>query len=257
MKSRVASLLCLILLVSAWASVAVAAGYSTEGDVNADFSDYVPTQNPDDTYDDESSMYFGKSFAVGLGTGASIWSGAASKVFKPALPIFDFRLLTFSEGGWAGQFGISLSSHHGNPLGTGLVSVRLMRLYVDLKYYFVSGAVAQNSNQSTVSSAMPFLSIGANYLNFDVEVHDQNSIENIRVSEWTSPIFGKLPFPILPAVAAGMDFALKPRSSSLTVEFRWMPLGRYAGRQPVLDQYFGDQKFGDMLFATTYVNFIF
>jgi hypothetical protein len=237
----------------------MAAGYSTESEVISDFSDYVPVRNEDDTYDDESSMYFAKSFGVGIGTGAEFWSGAAAKVFKPAFPIFDFRLLSFSEGNWASQFGISISSHHGTPsTGVGLTSVRLMRIYVDLKYYFISeNFAAHNSSDTQIASVLPFLSVGLNYLNFDIELHDQNAMQNIRVNDWNAPIFGKMPFPVLPAVAAGMDFALKPRSSSMTLELRWMPVGRYAGNEPLLDQFFPDQKFGDMLFVTTHVNFIF
>jgi len=218
-----------------------------------DFSDYVPEYPEDDAYIDETFMYFGKSFGLSFGTGAEIWSGALGEVFKPAYPILDFRLTSFTDIRSALQFGCSIATHPGNIPLYGSSEMRLLLLYIDWKHYFEPSPKMSGH----IASAAPYFSLGLSYVDLNLKYHDLNQENNFRGLEWKAPILGKLPFPVWPSLALGVDFALNPRNSSLTLEGRWRPLGSYFGKSIALDELTGERRLGDLFLFTSYVTFVF
>lgn len=240
-----------------------AASYSTEESLASDFSDYVPYDDDEDAYEDEAFLYFGKDFGVSLGSGLDAWTGVMSKYFKPAMPTFDFRMLAFSDR-LATEFGASSATYRGSIPEYGTSTLRLLTVFVDWKYY-LRGDSKHLRTTSTVNalSPNPFVSLGLTYFDLDFEFRTHDQAYYARFSQWTAPIVGKLPFPIIPTVAAGLDFALKPRSSSLVIEGRWIPLGSLLDigtggqAQPVLDEIFQERRLGDTLSAKASLLFAF
>lgn len=250
---------------------------STEDDLASDFSDYVPVFTREDAYDDEAYMYFGKSFIVSLGSGLQVWTGLFGRLFKTAFPTFDFRLTSLSDRS-AWEFGFSTATHSVSPelhildfdeettkpyadflVGTNL---RTFLYYIQWKYYF-AGNVDALQRDSGIVSPCPFIGIGLSFLenNFDFRRYDQ-------VVHWKFPmpiklpIVGEIPVPI-PSLVAGMDFALKPRSSTLSIEGRWIPYGSLldiftgGAAQKGMDTLFHERRLGDLQSLTARISFIF
>ena len=182
---------------------------------NNDFFDYIPVQDREDAYDDESFMYYNKDFGVSFGAGNEVFSGGLATVFGSALPIFDARLISFSDTQSALQFGGTGASHQGWTAANGAMSLRVIRLYVDYKYYFRLGGALQDTSTKSweVSSPSPYFSVGVNYLDLDIKYHNVNNEEERRITTWKLPVLGKVPVPLAPAFALGADFSLKPRKS--------------------------------------------
>lgn len=237
--------------------------YSIEDELANDFSDFVPSSDDEDVYEDEAFLYFDKNFGVSLGTGIDAWTGVMGKYFKLATPTFDFRLLSFSDRS-ATEFGTSFSTHHGSIPIYGASTLKVFKVFIDWKYYFrgdlkhlpVTGAV-------NAISPNPFFTVGLSYFDLSFEFLSLGQVAQNRLTEWRAPIVGRLPVPIVPTLALGLDFALNPRVSSLVLEGRWLPLGSLLdlvtgeAAQPFLDEVFQEKRFGDVLSANASILFVF
>lgn len=165
------------------------------------FSDYVPFEDEYDIDEDERFMYFGRFFAVSLGTGMHLFGGNIGKLYNAAIPVLDFRLIYFFDFRLAGQFGVSNASHAFNAQPNGFVEVSLLRLNADLKYYFDT-----KNTGAAITAANPYV-VGGLSQTFRTQVFQ--TLDDVQKDN-AFAISGGL----------GMEFALKPRKTSLGVEGR-------------------------------------
>lgn len=165
------------------------------------FSDFVPFEDEYDIDEDERFMYFGRFFAISLGTGMHKFDGNIGKLYNVALPVMDFRMIYFFDFRLAGQIGISSASHAFTAEPVGPVEVSLLRLNADLKYYFdtknVGAAITATNPYAILGVSQTFRSQAFQLAN---DVQKDNALA----------VSGGL----------GMEFALKPRKTSLGIEAR-------------------------------------
>ena len=165
------------------------------------FSDFVPFEDEYDIDEDERFMYFGRFFAVSLGTGMHVFGGNIGKLYNTAIPVLDFRLIYFFDFRLAGSIGISSASHSFNAEPNGPVDVSLLRVNSDLKYYFDTKNVG-----AAITAANPYIIAGVSQT-FRTQVFQaHNSVEKDNA------------FAV--SAGAGMEFALKPRKTSIGIEGR-------------------------------------
>lgn len=166
------------------------------------FSDFVPFEDEYDIDEDERFMYFGRFFAVSLGTGLHKFGGNIGKLYNTAIPVMDFRLIYFFDFRLAGQVGLSSASHAFNAEPNGPVEVNLLRLNADLKYYFDTKNVG-----ATITAANPYM-VGGISQTFRTQVfQNHNAVEKDNAFAFSGGL--------------GMEFALKPRKTSIGVEARY------------------------------------
>jgi hypothetical protein len=165
------------------------------------FSDYVPFEDEYDIDEDERFMYFGRFFAVSLGTGMHQFGGNIGKLYNAAIPVIDFRLIYFFDFRLAGQFGVSSASHAFNAQPNGFVEVSLLRLNADMKYYFDT-----KNTGAAITAANPYVVTGVSQT-FRTQVFQ--TLDDVNKDN-AFAISGGL----------GMEFALKPRKTSLGFEGR-------------------------------------
>lgn len=165
------------------------------------FSDFVPFEDEYDIDEDERFMYFGRFFAVSLGTGMHVFGGNLGKLYNTAVPVLDFRLIYFFDFRLAGSIGLSSASHAFNAEPNGPVEVSLLRINSDLKYYFDTKNVG-----AAITAANPYVVAGVSQT-FRTQVFQaHNTVEKDNA------------FAV--SVGGGMEFALKPRKSSIGIEGR-------------------------------------
>jgi hypothetical protein len=166
------------------------------------FSDFVPFEDEYDIDEDERFMYFGRFFAVSMGTGLHKFGGNIGKLYNTAIPVMDFRLVYFFDFRLAGQVGLSTASHAFRAEPNGAVEVNILRLNADLKYYFDTKNVG-----ATITSANPYM-VGGISQTFRTQVFQSlNSVEKDNAFAFSGGL--------------GMEFALKPRKTSIGVEARY------------------------------------
>lgn len=166
------------------------------------FSDFVPFEDEYDIDEDERFMYFGRFFAVSLGTGMHVFGGNIGKLYNTALPVLDFRLIYFFDFRLAGQIGVSSASHSFDAQPNGVVEVNLLRVNADLKYYFDTKNVG-----AAITAANPYMVAGVSQT-FRTQVFQTD--EKIEKDNALA-VSGGL----------GMEFALKPRKTSIGIEGRY------------------------------------
>jgi len=166
------------------------------------FSDFVPFEDEYDIEEDERFMYFGRFFAVSLGTGIHKFGGNIGKLYNTAIPVLDFRLIYFFDFRLAGQIGLSSASHAFSAAPVGATEVSLLRLNADLKYYFDTKNVG-----ATITSANPYVIAGMSQT-FRTQVFQQlNSVDKDNAFAFSGGL--------------GMEFAIKPRKTSIGFEARY------------------------------------
>ena len=180
---------------------ALAQGQGTESQYQNPFADYVPFQDEYDVDEDERFMYFGKFFGVGLGTGAHTFGGNIGKLYNTALPVFHFNLQYFFDFRFAGVLHVSSASHAFSASPNGFVEVNILRLNVDLKYYF-----DVKNLSAAITSANPYIVAGVGNT-FRTQIFQDFGFTD---KDNALAISGGL----------GFEFALKPREVSLGVEGR-------------------------------------
>jgi len=165
------------------------------------FSDFVPFEDEYDIDEDERFMYFGRFFGVALGTGFHRFGGNIGKLYNTALPVMDFRLIYFFDFRLAGQLGINSSSHAFNAVPLGAVEISILKLNFDMKYYFDTKNVG-----AAITAANPYAIVGVS--------------QNFRTQAFQT--VGQVQKDNAFAVSGGlgMEFALKPRKTSLGFEGR-------------------------------------
>jgi len=166
------------------------------------FSDYVPFEDERDIDEAERFMYFGRFFAISLGSGIHQFGGNIGKLYNTAVPVIDFRLLHFFDFRFAGQVGISSASHAFSAVPVGYVEVNLFRLNLDMKYYLDTKDLG-----AVVTAANPYLIAGASQT-FRTQVF-QDGDGSIQKDNAFAMSAG-----------AGLEFTIKPRKTSLGVEGR-------------------------------------
>lgn len=165
------------------------------------FSDFVPFEDEYDVDEDERFMYFGRFFAVSLGSGLHKFGGNIGKLYNTAIPVLDFRLLYFFDFRLAGQIGISSASHAFNAVPNGAVEVSLMRINADMKYYMDT-----KDWGAAVTMANPYIIAGVSNTFRTQAFQTLNKVEKDTAFALSA--------------GAGMEFALKPRKTSLGFEGR-------------------------------------
>ncbi len=205
--ARILFLLALSLTLSAAlpAPIALAAEDTQQAgsqELSNPFSDFVPFEDEYDVDEDERFMYFGRFFAISLGTGLHKFGGNMGKLYNTAIPVIDFRLIYFFDFRLAGQIGISSASHAFNAEPSGAVEVSLFRLNADLKYYFDTKNMG-----AAITTANPYMVAGFSQTYRTQVFQTENSVEKDNAFA----VSGGL----------GMEFALKPRKTSIGVEARY------------------------------------
>jgi len=165
------------------------------------FSDFVPFEDEYDIDEDERFMYFGRFFAVSLGSGMHVFGGNIGKLYNTAIPVLDFRLIYFFDFRLAGNIGVSSASHAFNAAPNGAVNVNLLRINADLKYYFDTKNVG-----AAITFANPYVIAGVSQTFRTQAFQGLNSTDKDNA------------FAV--SAGAGMEFALKPRKTSIGVEGR-------------------------------------
>lgn len=165
------------------------------------FSDFVPFEDEYDVDEDERFMYFGRFFALSIGSGMHKFSGNLGKLYNTAVPVLDFRLIYFFDFRLAGQIGVSSASHAFNAEPNGSVEISLMRLNADMKYYFNTRDLG-----AAITMANPYI-IGGVANTFRTQAFQTLN----RVEKDTAFALSG---------GAGVEFALKPRKTSLGIEGR-------------------------------------
>lgn len=173
-----------------------------EAEYQNPFSDYVPFEDEYDVDEDERFMYFGRFFAVGLGTGFQTFGGNIGKLYNTALPVLDANLIYFFDFRLAGQLGINSANHAFTAAPEGLVEVNLFKVNLDLKYYFDTQNYA-----AAVTSANPYLIGGIS------EVYRTQTFQDFDTTSKDNSISL--------SAGAGVEFALSPRKSALGIEGRY------------------------------------
>lgn len=182
-------------------TTAFAQGEAQESQYQNPFADYVPFEDEYDVDEDERFMYFGRFFAIGLGTGAQTFAGNIGKLYNTALPMFHFNLLYFFDFRFAGQLHFSSASHAFSAAPNGFVEVSLLKLGIDLKYYFDTKDLS-----ATITAANPYVIAGvANTFRSQVFQDFGNTDKDTALTV---------------GAGVGFEFALKPRKISLGTEFR-------------------------------------
>lgn len=177
------------------------------------FSDFVPFEDEYDIDEDERFMYFGRFFAVSLGTGVNVFGGNIGALYNTALPIADLRLIYFFDFRLAGSIGFSDASFAFSAAPNGPVNVNMMRLNADLKYYLDTKNVG-----AAITYANPYVVGGLSQVFRTQVFQNLNDVEKDNA-------FGV-------SAGLGMEFALKPRKTSIGVEGRIYEIffqDRYAG----------------------------
>jgi hypothetical protein len=199
-------LLCALLLLRLLAPAPARAAEEQQQAGNQElanpFSDFVPFEDEYDIDDDERFMYFGRFFAVSLGTGMHLFGGNLGKLYNTAIPVLDFRLIYFFDFRLAGSIGVSSASHAFHAAPVGAVEVNLLRLNADLKYYF-----DVKNMGATITTANPYMVVGGSQTFRSQVFQTYNSVEK----DTAFAVSGGL----------GMEFALKPRKTSIGVEGRY------------------------------------
>lgn len=198
--------LCLaLLLISAFHSPKALAAEEAQQSGSAElanpFSDYVPFEDEYDIDEDEKFMYFGRFFAISIGTGMHVFTGNLGKLYNTALPVLDFKLIYFFDFRLAGTVGVSNASHAFNADSTGYTEVNIMKLNGDLKYYFDTKNIS-----ATISAANPYAVLG---------IANTFRTQNFQTLGSTQKDTA-----LSLSMGAGMEFALKPRKTSLGIEGR-------------------------------------
>ena len=207
LRMRVRLILLLLLLLSGIFSTpshAASPEESTQAgtaELANPFSDFVPFEDEYDIDEDERFMYFGRFFAVSMGTGIHKFSGNIGKLYNTAIPVLDFRMIYFFDFRLAGQLGISSASHAFNAAPNGAVDISLFRINADLKYYFDTKNMG-----AAITSSNPYVVGGVSQTFRTQSFQDHNSVEKDNAFA----ISGGL----------GMEFALKPRKTSIGIEGR-------------------------------------
>jgi len=130
-----------------------------------------------------------------------VFGGNIGKLYNTAIPVLDFRLIYFFDFRLAGEIGVSSASHAFNAYPNGAVNVSLLRLNADLKYYFDTKNVS-----AAITFANPYVVAGVSQTFRTQSFQDHNSIEKDNAFAISG--------------GAGIEFALKPRKTSIGVEGR-------------------------------------
>jgi hypothetical protein len=233
-------------------------GAEVDPAIITELDDFVPV-DAEDPYADESFMYFAKDFGLSLGTGAQIWTGAMAKTYKPTFPIADLRFFKFVDSRLVWQSGVAFSQFAGPYRANSSTTLRLMLISTELKYYFQSSYTSYlaSTNKAAIVTPSPYFSAGLTYIDANFQFFNNGSTTNWRLTELNTPILGKIPMPVIPTVAVGMDIALQPRKSSLSLEARWIPIGSWAGEIDLLDEFFGEKRLGDLFSFAAQAVFVF
>lgn len=165
------------------------------------FSDYVPFEDEYDVDEDERFMYFGRFFAISLGTGIHQFDGNMGKLYNAALPVLDFRLLYFFDFRLAGEIGVSSASHAFKTDVNGFTEVNLFRLNADMKYYFNTQDMG-----AAITAANPYAVAGVS--------------NTFRTQIFQDLVDVRKDTAFALSAGLGMEFALKPRKTSLGIEAR-------------------------------------
>ena len=194
------SMLIMLPQVTALAADDAASGPSST-ELSNPFSDYVPFEDEYDIDEDERFMYFGRFFGISLGSGLHQFGGNIGRLYNTALPVLDFKMIYFFDFRLAGTFGISSAAHAFNAQPNGAVEVKIMRINADMKYYFD----VKNSG-AALTAAAPYVVAGLSQTYRTQLFQDGGTIQKDNALA----ISGGL----------GLEFALKPRKTSLGVEGR-------------------------------------
>lgn len=189
------------LLLLATPTPARAQADNAESQYQNPFSDYVPFEDEYDVDEDERFMYFGRTFALSLGTGAQVFGGNIGKLYNTALPVFNFSLLYFFDFRLAGQIHFNSSSHAYAANPNGFTEVRLLRAGFDLKYYFDTKELS-----AALTSANPYIIAGVGNTFRTQVFQDFGAVDK----DTALTLSGGL----------GMEFALTPKKVSIGVEGR-------------------------------------
>ena len=197
---RIYPLLVLLFFCTAPSFAAEDASTATQ-ELSNPFSDFVPFEDEYDIDEDERFMYFGRFFAISLGSGLHRFGGNIGKLYNTAIPVVDFKFIYFFDFRLAGQVGFSSASHAFDAEPTGVTEVSLLRLNGDLKYYFDTKELS-----AAFTAANPYVVAGISQTFRTQAFQTKGQVQKDNAFA----INGGL----------GMELAIKPRKTSIGVEGR-------------------------------------
>jgi opacity protein-like surface antigen len=144
----------------------------------------------------------GRFFGVSLGLGIETADGNRGTLWKGGFPLVDFKLHYWFDFNFALDLDFYYVQHNYNTGNTGAVNISLFRGGIDLKYYFDTKNIA-----APISFANPYLIVGVGDYS---ETESGATITNSGTPNNSSNIGF--------AGGAGVEFAVKPRSTYITLE---------------------------------------
>ena len=144
----------------------------------------------------------GRFFGVSLGLGIETADGNRGTLWKGGFPLVDLKLHYWFDFNFALDLDFYYTQHNYNTGNTGAVNIALYRAGLDLKYYFDTKNIA-----APISFANPYLIVGVGDYS---ETESGATITNSSTPNNSSNIGF--------AGGAGVEFAVKPRSTYITLE---------------------------------------
>jgi hypothetical protein len=144
----------------------------------------------------------GRFFGVSLGLGIETADGNRGTLWKGGFPLVDLKLHYWFDFNFALDLDFYYTQHNYTTGNTGAVNIALYRAGIDLKYYFDTKNIS-----APISFANPYLIVG---LGDYSETESGATITNSGTPNNSSAIGF--------AGGAGVEFAVKPRSTYITLE---------------------------------------
>ncbi len=165
------------------------------------FTEYGEFNEAPDEEADTRFFQYGRFFGVSLGLGFEFVDGYRGALWQGGFPLIDFKLHYWFDFNLAIDLGFFTVSHYYNTTAQslGYVSVNVLRIGVDVKYYFNTKNLS-----AAVSFANPYILLGAGGFS-----KTENSI-----AQQTQDVSNSLGI----SFGAGLEFAITPRKIYFEIE---------------------------------------
>lgn len=167
------------------------------------FTDYGEFNEAAEEEENTKFLQHGRFFGVSLGLGFETVTGNRGLLWQGGFPTIDFKVAYWFDFNFALDLGMYSASQFFSASSSngGNVSVNMLYVGVDLKYYFDTRNLS-----APISFANPYIMVGSG-----AYTKTQNS-----ASQQTTASDSEVGF----SAGAGLEFAIKPRKSYFQIEGR-------------------------------------
>jgi opacity protein-like surface antigen len=158
------------------------------------FTEYGEFNEQDEEESVTRFLQYGRFFGVSVGGGMSTVTGNRGSVYQGGFPALELKLQYWFDFDFALELAASAASHYWDAGSRGRVDTSLLRLGLDLKYYFPVYNLA-----APVTFANPFLTLGFG----SIRKSDTFQAEEVIANDSSVGL----------SLGAGLEFVVTPRSS--------------------------------------------